>query len=89
MSAGRAAFEALGVGCMSTCDGKSTSASARSSQVVVCVPARNSLDSSTHSWIGIVVGTPSTWNSDRAPSIRRRARSRSSPETISFANIES
>ena len=78
-----------GADCRSTCDGRSTSASACSSHVVVCVAARNSLDPSTHSCTGIVVGTPSTRNSESARSIRVRARSRSSADTISFANMES
>ena len=39
--------------------------------------------------IGIVVGTPSTWNSPSARTIRRRAASRSSPQDTTLANIES
>ena len=64
MSAGR--WAAGPEDAKSGCAGRSASASARSSQVVVCVPARNSFVSRTHRWTGIVVGTPSTSNSSSA-----------------------
>ena len=52
-------------------------------------PATNAGSSMARRWKGMVVGTPSIWNSSRARSIRRRAWSRSSPQQISLASSES
>ena len=60
-----------------------------STSTVETSPAVNAGSSMARRWKGMVVGTPSIWNSSRARSIRRRAWSRSSPQTISLASSES